>query len=117
MVSDIERKDLTDQLKDYGTWSVSSLGEAVFLVIWLMVQCGVGWAVKQFPPYDSADKFTLLAFRILFSITTLGPIARTSCTHMIVIIGGIADILVSIVKQCKRVLYEMGLSKGRDSNG
>lgn len=116
MGDDTEWKDLTADMKTYGTMGASSLMEGVFFAIWILIQCGVSEFAEYFELYDPVDKVVLWAFRILFSIPTLAPVIERTCTHIVGIITRITDVVVSVVEARQRIRLAMKLSKGNDAN-
>ncbi len=81
--------------KVYLLWSASALMNAMFLVIWILLQIGIGIAVKQVafliqvsdseidPALDRlfwiSDQFMViifLSFQVLFAVSTISPIAH-----------------------------------------
>lgn len=67
------KREVSDEVKVFIRWIISSLLDASFLIVWIYLQ----WLVDKFTdrfPLDNIDEVQLSIFRILFAITTLAPI-------------------------------------------
>ena len=72
-----EWKEVTDTLRLFTVWTVSSLIDSAFLVLWVTVQWFVNNKVIRPLILTGIDQLVLTIFQILFAVSTLAPIAIT----------------------------------------
>lgn len=77
-MSDVnEWVELKDTLRLFTAWIVTSLIDSLFLALWVTIQWLVGSKVITPLELSGIDRVVLTIFQILFSISTLAPIAIT----------------------------------------
>jgi len=64
---------LREQFESRFRWVVTSILDAAFLVLWVVLQWGVN-RIKFFFPLVGMDEWIFLVFHILFAVSTLVPI-------------------------------------------
>lgn len=67
-------KDLIRELKVFTVWIFSSLIDAIFLALWVLVQWLVNGNVIVRFGLSGIDRWMLFAFQVLFAISTLAPV-------------------------------------------
>lgn len=68
------RKSLREQLDPRIIWAFTCLLDAIFLVLWIVLQYAVKRAVTLFP-VTGLDAWIFRIFQWFFAISTLAPIA------------------------------------------
>lgn len=61
------------EVKAFGSWALSSILDAAFLVFWVVLQWGVQQIIDLFP-LKGLDQYVLTTFQFIFAITTLLPV-------------------------------------------
>lgn len=93
-----EWQELVEDLKIFCIWSISSLADAAFLVVWALVQWLVNdRAIARFQ-LSGIDRLVLEAFQLLFAVSTLTPVA----------IYIYVDIRVMFLRARRRIREERG---------
>ncbi|MBI1881045.1 MAG: hypothetical protein HYR94_22935 [Chloroflexi bacterium] len=68
-------KDLLHNLNFFAVMFATGLIDSAFLTLWVIAQWLVGtYVISLFPLSDTIDNALLLAFRVIFAISTLAPI-------------------------------------------
>jgi hypothetical protein len=65
-------KESVEQVKRSFRWGLAGLIDGFFLVFWVAIQFGVNWAISLLP-LSGIDQWVLIAFQVLFAITTVAP--------------------------------------------
>lgn len=66
-------KDLGQKINDFANLTISSLIDAIFLVIWVLAQWLLSSILKNFE-LSGFDQLVLSVFQALFAFSTLAPI-------------------------------------------
>ena len=69
--------ELKETVKLYAVWAITSLADALFLALWVAVQWLVSSKIVTPLVLSGIDNIVLFIFQILFSISTLAPVAIT----------------------------------------
>ena len=88
--------ELRSELQMFFKWTVSGLIDSAFLVLWVFVQWGNQKLIANLQ-LSGIDKWQLLAFQILFAISTLAS----------VVIYIVTDISVMVIQAKKRIKKEI----------
>lgn len=73
-----------EEAKSFARYAFSSLLDAVFLVVWVLLQYGTGKVIELFP-LDGIDSVILEFFKYLFGLTTLAPILYDIVKNVVII--------------------------------
>ncbi|MEW6241302.1 MAG: hypothetical protein AB1564_10890 [Chloroflexota bacterium] len=92
MTIEPEWKNLSKELKVFAIWGVSGLIDSAFLVLWVVIQSGANKLIGLFS-LEGVDRWMLLAFQIIFALSTLAPI----------IIYVYADIAIMVIQARQRI--------------
>jgi hypothetical protein len=99
-------RDLKERLEVFVTQAASSLIDSGFLALWVIVQWAMNEYVVNRLKLSGIDKWVLLAFQVVFALSTLAP----------VVMYIYVDIRVMILKAQRRIRREKQLSIAKDSN-
>ena len=97
MESDNQWKELANQVQTFTVFAVSSLLDTTFLALWVFLQWLIDVKVIAAYQLSGIDTWVLLAFQILFAISTLMPVAIFIYT----------DIRIMLLRAGKRIRHEM----------
>ena len=98
-----EWNDLIGELKVFSIWIVSSLIDVGFLALWVSVQWIVNENVIKTFTFSGIDRWILLAFQVIFALSTLAPI----------VVYIYVDIRVMLLGAQRRIGQEIALSKAK----
>lgn len=97
--------ELAEKLKRYVIWAIDGLGDAMFLAFWVFVQWLVNtWVVRPLK-LTGMDSFMLWAFQVLFSISTLAPVA----------VQIYEDVVIKVLRTQRRIREEMEQGEGNEA--
>ena len=99
------REDLKERLKVFGKQAASVLIDCLFLALWLVLQWLVEAMATNLEP-SGIDKKILLAFQIVFAISTLAPIVVYIYT----------DIRVMVLRARRRIQAEENSRRTNDAD-
>jgi hypothetical protein len=85
-------------------WIISGVIDSVFLIIWVVTQWGTNNIISNLS-LSGVDKWVLITFQILFSISTLAP----------VIVYIYVDINIMILRAQRRIVLEITGSENPDN--
>ena len=96
MPKNTEWNELRSELRLFFKWTVSGVIDSTFLVLWVFVQWGNQKLIANLQ-LSGIDKWQLIAFQILFAISTLAS----------VVVYIVTDISVMVTQARKRIKKEM----------
>lgn len=74
MIENDLRKTLQEQFNSRLMWTVTNLLDATFLILWIIAQWIVSYAIVWFP-LSGLDEWIFRFFQFFFAISTLAPVA------------------------------------------
>jgi len=69
--------ELKETVRLFTVWAITCFLDSLFLALWVAVQWGVNTKILVPLKLSGIDQWVLLAFQVLFSISTLAPVAIT----------------------------------------
>jgi len=94
----IRWKELGGQIQVFFQWGISSIIDSAFLAFWVFLQWFIDVKVIQTYKLSNIDNWVLLAFQIIFAVSTVIP----------VIIFIYTDIRVMFLRAKRRIQKEIG---------
>lgn len=99
-------KELGGQIQIFLQWGFSSIIDSAFLALWVFLQWLVdAWVIQQYE-LSNVDKWVLLAFQIIFAVSTVIP----------VIIFIYTDISIMLLRSRRRIQDEARIGKENQHN-
>ena len=97
--------ELKNTVKLFSFWSLTTLIDTLFLVIWVSIQWIVGDKVIAPLKLTGIDQYVLIIFQIMFAVSTLAPVAITVYS----------DIRIMLIKTQSKIHQEINNDKDYES--